>query len=136
MAFNFTLGILSPAVPPIVTESQLTFGEHFRGQSGAGYNNIYAQKIALQLEFPRLTRTEADTLRLYCKATGNSVYADFTLTDRERVFDGITTNVQEGRVLNRMKITSWEFSAYKSDADTDDSVNATLQTATITVEEI
>lgn len=132
----FTMGILTPTTPPNVTETQLMFGEHFRGQSGAGYNNVYGQKIALQLEFPRLTRSEADTLRRYCKAAGNSAYADFILTDRERSFDGYTTNAQEGRVLNRMKVIAWEFSAFKSDADEDDEVNGTLQTASITVEEI
>lgn len=132
----FTIGILAPSVPPTVTEAQLAFGEHFRGQSGTGYNNVNAQKIALQLEFPRLTRTEADILRRYCKATGNSIYSEFTLTDRERSFDGYTTNAQEGRVLRRMKVIAWEFTAFKSDEDADDETNGTLQSASITVEEV
>lgn len=136
MAALFTIGILTPKVSPIVTESQLMFGEHFRGQSGTGYNNVYAQKISLQLDFERLDREEADILRRYCKAAGNSAYADFVLTDRERSFDGFTTNAQEGRVLNRMKVTAWEFAAYKSDATADDETNRTLQSASITVEEI
>jgi len=132
----FTIGILQPTTPPLVSEIQLTYGEHFRGQSGAGYNNVYAQKIALQLEFQRLTRYEADIIRKYCKASGNSIYADFVLTDRERTFDGITLNNQEGRILNRMKVTAWEFSAIKSDSDSDDEMNCTIQTASVTVEEI
>jgi hypothetical protein len=132
----FAIGILIPSVPPLVTEHALVFGEHFRGQSGAGYNNVYGQKIALGLEFPRLTRDEADILRMYCKASGNSIYADFVVSDRERIFDGVTTNAQEGRILNRMKVTAWEFSAIKSDSDPDDMDNGTIQTASLTIEEI
>jgi hypothetical protein len=132
----FTIGILEPTTPPVVSEGQLAFGEHFRGQSGAGYNNVYTQKIVLNLEFQRLTRYEADILRRYCKASGNSIYADFVLTDRERSFDGFTLNNQEGRILNRMKVTAWEFNAYQSDSEIDDETNCTLQSASITVEEI
>lgn len=135
----FSLGSFSPSCPPKVSsEDPLQFGEVFRGQSGKCYNNVYFQGIALTLEFERLTLEEAALLKKYCKATGNSPYAEFVLVERGRLFDGSSYNAEEGRVLHRMRVSTWSFSPYdgRYDDAEDPAANLTLQKATVTVEEV
>jgi hypothetical protein len=125
-------------VPPIVTESPLRFGEHFRGQAGAGYSTVCGFKLSIGLEFPRLSKEEADILKQMCYATSDSVYSEMIMYERERVFDGETFNTVYGRVLNRVKVVSFDFKPLdgKYDDETVSADSGSLESASVTVEEI
>lgn len=137
MSATFYMGELAPAVDPvIVSEDVLNFGETFRGQAGTAYDTSTAKKISINLQFDRLTKSEADTLRKYCYATGNSIYATFVLLDRDRLFDGTTFNAALNRILNRMKVAAFSIVPVVYDETTDPAENYGIETATLTVEEI
>lgn len=137
MSATFYMGSLAPEVDPLITaEDVLTFGEFFRGQGGTGYDTSTAKKIILSLQFDRLTKTEADLLRKYCHATGNSIYSTFVVLDRDRLFDGVTFNDSLQRVLNRMKVTSSSIIPLRYDEESDAAQSSGLETATVTLEEI
>ncbi len=137
MSATFYMGSLAPEVDPQITsEEVLTFGEFFRGQSGTGYDTSTAKRIVLGLQFERLTKSEADLLRKYCHATGNSIYSTFVVLDRDRLFDGVTFNATLQRVLNRMKVTGSSFVPLTYDEESDSAQNVGLESATITLEEI
>jgi hypothetical protein len=137
MSSTFYMGSLAPEVDPLITgEDILTFGEFFRGQGGTGYDTSDAKKIILNLQFDRLTKSEADLLRKYCHATGNSIYSTFVVLDRDRLFDGVTFNDALQRVLNRMKVTSASIIPLRYDEGPDTEQSTGLETATVTLEEI
>ena len=127
---TFRIGNLSPRVKPTVNYNPIYSGENFRGQGGTLYSSQNAINLQVSLEFPRLTATEAKTLLYYCTLKPSAAFSTLEMQDRENVFDGITESDTYNRILNKVKIVSWEFEP-KIYAD-----NESIESARITVEEI
>lgn len=111
----------------------MKFGEDFRGQSGAAYESTNAKKLSASIEFPRLTQAQYDIIEYYSMALPASPYATVEMIDCDRRFDGVTVDSVLNRILNKVKIMSFDAEKQLPYDDSGEGLN--IYRATMTVEE-
>lgn len=110
---SFTLGTLTPAVEPIVMPAPVTHRTVHKKQSGNLSVNAVAAKCQYSVDFSLLTYAEFLVLEGYINAEGNTTDISLALTWRDRVHDGVTTNTDLDRILNKVIIDTDSVDIYE-----------------------